>query len=158
MKGLGIFLIVIGAMMYLTGVCWAGIASLLSDSPPDLPMAITASITTFGGVLATHLGAVFDGAPELRRQPLNSQFLAQPPDRRGVLYAEPADRRGRSQVRRRLDQSADFQQGPAVVDSAPFRSTARSFCAGHYSRSLVLKVACFQTNCPDQLKLPRDFN
>ena len=59
MKSLGIFLIVIGAMMYLTGVCWAGIASLLSDSPPDLPMAITASITTFGGVLATHLGAVF---------------------------------------------------------------------------------------------------
>ena len=62
-------LLAIGAIAYLGGVAWAGIASLQTDDIPEIPGIVTQAITVIGGVLATHTGAVFGIARYLSAAP-----------------------------------------------------------------------------------------
>lgn len=52
-------LLALAAVPYLGGVLWAGIASLQSQSEPDLPDVVSQAITAIGSVLAIHTGAAF---------------------------------------------------------------------------------------------------
>ncbi len=56
-----LLLIIVGlaVLAYLGGIVWAGVASLLSTTEPQLPDIVTQAITAIGALLATHFGAIF---------------------------------------------------------------------------------------------------
>ncbi len=56
-----LLLIIVGlaVLAYLGGITWAGVASLLSTTEPQLPDIVTQAITAIGALLATHFGAIF---------------------------------------------------------------------------------------------------
>jgi phosphotransferase system glucose/maltose/N-acetylglucosamine-specific IIC component len=54
-------IIFVGALLYVGGIFWAGIASLThaGPTPPEIPQIVTQAITVIGAALATHFGALF---------------------------------------------------------------------------------------------------
>lgn len=59
LKPLSIIAILLGAVMYLGGILWAGFASIKIPTPPQLPEVVTFVVKVIGGVLATNFGALF---------------------------------------------------------------------------------------------------
>jgi len=54
------FLVVIGALFYFVAIVWVGTQNRVPGfDPTTIPPIVTLLITTIGGILATHTGAVF---------------------------------------------------------------------------------------------------
>lgn len=59
LRPLVIVVVLLAAVAYIGGIIWAGVASLSSETKPDVPEIVIQAITVIGGALATHFGAVF---------------------------------------------------------------------------------------------------
>jgi hypothetical protein len=54
-----VFLVFVAGLLYLLGILWAGIASIMTDGVPSIPEFVTQLVSGIGGVLGTHFGAIF---------------------------------------------------------------------------------------------------
>jgi hypothetical protein len=59
LRPLILLIVAFAALAYVGGIIWAGIASISSPTPPNIPELVTQTITGIGAVLATNFGALF---------------------------------------------------------------------------------------------------